>query len=377
MEKKPDREKSINRIVLVGNGFDIAHGFNVSFKAFIENLIIQTINDFKKGELEHNNFLSICYLEGSPRVNFASTFEETKPFLKLKEYESRSSHFRVTKSDLFKAIEQEYAAASWVDLETIYFNLLTEYVIKRKSHLIQTLNSQMSFLSSKLEQFLCENIDLKGNSINHQLYSQFIQVIYGKSDITKNGWADSQKPNQYLFLNFNYTAILKLYFDALSDPVKFESDYVHIHGILRGDDAKTGQKIVFGYGDEKHEKFLNFEQYNAPKEAFELIKSYKYLEAREYQKVIRFLSLAPYQVSIFGHSCGQSDRTLLRTMFNHKNCVSIKPYYYLDEHEKDDYFDKALAISMCFDDNENFRETLVNKKDCEPMVQVPHFNKAK
>ena len=58
------------------------------------------------------------------------------------------------------------------------------------------------------------------------------------------------------------------------------------------------------------------------------IKSIKYFETDNYKRLLEYINSDNYQVFIFGHSCGLSDRTLLNTLFEHKNCVSIKPYYH-------------------------------------------------
>lgn len=70
-------------------------------------------------------------------------------------------------------------------------------------------------------------------------------------------------------------------------------------------------------------------------------------------------------------SCGNSDRTLLNTLFEHKNCVSIKPYYYKwGEGEKDDnYIELVQNISRNFTDMKLMRDRVVNKTYCEPLTR--------
>ena len=45
------------------------------------------------------------------------------------------------------------------------------------------------------------------------------------------------------------------------------------------------------------------------------VKSIKYLESKKYRELLDFVESAPYQIYIMGHSCGNSDRTLLNTLF--------------------------------------------------------------
>ena len=66
-----------------------------------------------------------------------------------------------------------------------------------------------------------------------------------------------------------------------------------------------------------------------------------------------------------GHSCGNSDRTLLNTLFEHKNCLSIKPFYYIKEDGSDNYLEMVQNISRNFTDMKLMRDRVVNKTYCE------------
>ena len=70
-----------------------------------------------------------------------------------------------------------------------------------------------------------------------------------------------------------------------------------------------------------------------------------------------------------GHSCGNSDRTLMNALFEHRNCVSIKPFYYKSQDGNDNYQDIIQNISRNFTDMQLMRVRVVNKKYCEPLPQ--------
>ena len=97
------------------------------------------------------------------------------------------------------------------------------------------------------------------------------------------------------------------------------------------------------------------------------VKSVKYLETRNYHKMLDFLMAAPFQVLIMGHSCGNSDRTLLNTVFEHKNCVSIKPFYHKWDDGSDNYLELVQIISRNFTNMRLFRDRVVNKEQCKTM----------
>ena len=96
-------------------------------------------------------------------------------------------------------------------------------------------------------------------------------------------------------------------------------------------------------------------------------KHVKYLETRHYHDLLEFLLAAPFQVLIMGHSCGNSDRTLLNTVFEHENCVSIKPFYDKWEDGRDNYLELVQNISRNFTNMKLFRDRVVNKEQCKTM----------
>ena len=164
-------------------------------------------------------------------------------------------------------------------------------------------------------------------------------------------------PNRILVLNFNYTNTESLYTDN-----KNGVDVVHIHGELNNPDS-----IIFGYGDELDDDYKNMRKTNN-NEFLRNIKSIRYLESEKYREVLKFIESSPYQICILGHSCGNSDRTLLNTLFEHRNCVSIKPYYY-QKGGNDNYMDLIENISRNFTDMKLMRDLVVNKKFCSPLPQ--------
>ena len=89
-----------------------------------------------------------------------------------------------------------------------------------------------------------------------------------------------------------------------------------------------------------------------------------YLFDQNYKNLLDFLEQEKYQVYIWGHSCATSDRVLLQTIFEHENCVSVKPFYYRNEKGNDNFADLCANISRSFKDKKKFRDLLVNKLYC-------------
>lgn len=140
---------------------------------------------------------------------------------------------------------------------------------------------------------------------------------------------------------------------------------MHIHGEI---DEDKENPIVLGYGDEFCEEYQILEQY-ADNSYLGKIKSSRYLQTNNYREFLEFMESGPYQVIVMGHSCGNTDRTLLRTLFEHDNCLSIKPYYYVDKDGNDNYGDLIMSISRIFSDKAKMRDRVVNKTKCQPMFK--------
>ena len=92
--------------------------------------------------------------------------------------------------------------------------------------------------------------------------------------------------------------------------------------------------MIFGYGDELDNTYKKIEELQ-DNDFLENIKSINYHETRNYRRLLEFIESGIYQVFIMGHSCGNSDRTLLNTLFEHDNCASIKVYYWQQENGSD------------------------------------------
>ena len=124
--------------------------------------------------------------------------------------------------------------------------------------------------------------------------------------------------------------------------------------------------MIFGFGDEIDDDYKSIENLNN-NIYLENIKSIKYLETDNYKRLLEFLNSEEYQIYIFGHSCGISDRTLLNTLFEHKNCSSIKPFYHKKDDGFDNYSDIVKNISRNFNIKPIMRDKVVNKEYCEPL----------
>ena len=121
-------EKQYNRIVLIGNGFDLAAGLNTSYKNFIDNYFKNAIIKlFEKRSFESN--LLTFKMNEINRLSKPKDFyiDEIKENIKtvedaleyVKNYPKPQYKF-----DFFKEIIQELQNERWVDLEQLYYTIL-------------------------------------------------------------------------------------------------------------------------------------------------------------------------------------------------------------------------------------------------------------
>lgn len=406
----------MNRLVLIGNGFDLAHNLKTSYKDFISWYWCQKIFlAATKPDVDYNDLL--CKMTPPTGDSWFSTvhydtnlknyLDECKG-IDIYNYLLNNKKIGLELSPFFERIHKSIETNGWVDIENEYYDLLKNYVLKNPlKSLIDDLNKQLQCLQDKLIEYL-KRIDVSDNfiktDIRQKIYAPFKTAdisIEGKQALKEHveyglnldnnsldakfrqygghcytsGYVDGYRkkygnkmlmedelppelllPNHIMLLNFNYTHTAQLY---CKDGAIFSVNQIH-------GDLDNPSSVIFGYGDELDSDYKKIVNKNE-NSFLSSIKSIKYLEADNYRKVLSFIESEPYQIIIMGHSCGNSDRTLLNTLFEHKNCVSIKPYYYKRGEDDDNYIELVQNISRNFKDMKLMRDRVVNKTYCEPL----------
>ena len=412
----------MNRLVLIGNGFDLAHGLKTSYADFIKWYWNKRVKMLSK-EVTNISSDSLCTITApdgfkwsaivANRDEFNYQFSSSDDI--IKRLENNDYGFSITYTTFLNHICKSISSNGWVDIENEYYELLKQYaldsVMKEEGKIssIKSLNKQLEYLKELLIQYLTEVTEQDPKiikSIKHDIYAPFekedmsghadyhmfeeepwewedrldreaeLRTIlekygYGVKECMEwvKAWIEDKKgstkypfafllPKNIMLLNFNYTHTAQIY--KKTDD-SFEE--IHIHG-----DIDDKEHVIFGYGDEMHSGFEKLKE-REDGECLRYVKSVRYLEASNYKKLLRFIDSAPFQVVIMGHSCGRSDRTLLHTIFEHGNCASIKLCYYRKEDGSDDYLEKIQNISRNFVSMEDMRDVVVPKPQCKPLVR--------
>lgn len=364
----------MNRIILIGNGFDLAHGLKTSYADFIDWYWGEWGKRLLRGQskIEEDR---LCSFELNDTTNLTSWsmawqgyyYKREKPWIpwdehqviELAKQDSNLCSFSI-KSGFFSEVCKDVETKGWVDIENVYYSYLSSGVIEPK-----VINDDLDYLRGKLVEYLSDIQKSITDDMVKEGLRRMMKVHIREKDIAYSSWDQfslddmfgKQKnlPERILLLNFNYTTLADLY---LPDQVRNSPN--HIHGRL----SNPGS-VIFGYGDELDENYKKIVNKNN-NEYLRNIKSVKYLESSNYRHLLEFIESAPYQIFIMGHSCGNSDRTLLNTLFEHKNCVSIKPFYYIRKDGTDNYMELVQNISRNFTDMKLMRDRVVNKTFCEP-----------
>lgn len=417
----------MNRIIIVGNGFDLAHQLATRYEDFI-NWYWEEWGHSLSTSMKRNLTDGLCSFRLKEEVGLAGWYyvwgyhygisptqyslrdlvEHVKSDTKVCNFEMHSIFF----TEICKSIEEK----GWVDIEAEYYRMLNSVYLSSP----EKLNNEFAIVRTKLIEYLTS---IQNRNINNSIVNQAtrecmmapfctkeisiegrdkwvnflksriededlsgIIKLYEKSDVRervadisnfKKKWQDQIDnigiesiegnkltsamlyPDRIMLLNFNYTKTADMYMpvDEYHFPVN------HIHGHLDNPDS-----VIFGYGDELDNKYQEISSLNN-NELLKNIKSIRYLEDVNYRNVLEFVESAPYQIYIMGHSCGTSDRTLLNTLFEHPNCVSIKPFYYQNDEGQDNYIEIVQNISRNFSNAQKMRDRVVNKTFCQPLPQ--------
>lgn len=378
----------INKLFIIGNGFDLAHGLKTSYNDFIDDFwekekekVLISKQFFQR---RNNNFYhySDDILTIITPITFDGLTNDIIPIhskgykwfmdLKLNMDHSNCSINGIEYSNLEILVKNQFLFNiskntyfnNWVDIESEYYSVLKNcYKIqiegKYNDYTVDMLNDDFHEVQKFLENYLSPNT---GNRVgtNSNILNKLSKIIQPELGINKGKL--NEKDN-ILFLVFNYTNTIDEYISCFKNIIPQNVNSIQIHGELKS----SKNPIIFGYGDELDEEYLKLENTNNDN-YLKNIKSMKYLQTPNYRDLLRFIESYKYEVYIMGHSCGMSDRTLLNTIFENENCSSIKIFYHKREDGTDDHNEKIMNISRNFKDKPSMRKKVIDKTNCEPLI---------
>lgn len=353
-----------SKIIIIGNGFDRAHGLKTGYDDFFNYLKESTvrfeekgggysnmINEFGCKSKVHDNFYHRLDLEGKNDEYLGVSNIVGSTDCKLQVLPRKNSIY-------YKSlINQKEKIGYWSEIESHYYNLLVENLSKH-SH-IKIINDEFSHLKGLLAHYLINEVENKID-LDQSFYNRSISDLFFKHENVRGF-------EKIYFVSFNYTSkILGRYFRDLKEDDEnnlFPIEPIHIHGKLNDID----NPIIFGYGDENSDEYKKLEL-ELNNELLKNFKTFNYSRSKNYMKVMGLLEqFEDIHIQLIGHSSGLCDKALLRTMFQHKNVKKIESIFHQDESK---YFENLYNISRIFDDNAMMREKIIPLEETKKKMIV-------
>jgi hypothetical protein len=258
----------MKNLVIIGNGFDLAHGLKTRYTDFIHDMKI----DSKKYDLDQIEFVDNNLL---------------KSLIK-------------SKKEL------------WSDIEYAYYEILRNFGSKKfnqetygdaaKYQNIKELNQDFD----QIKIWLCKYIESEETKFKpNKNYELFF---------------DSLNKRNSVILNFNYTNTVKEYIKRKN----LDIEVIHIHGEL----DKPENPIIFGFAasNEESKTLLNKNDNSYVRN----IKKFNYLYTTNEEKLKKHLESREFNLFVLGHSCGVSDKLILSQILNSNGIFRIYPFYFKD-----------------------------------------------
>ncbi|HEY9168279.1 MAG TPA: AbiH family protein [Lutibacter sp.] len=286
----------MNKIVILGNGFDLAHGLKTKYDDFIKHIINLSINCDKDVRKE---LIDVSGLDSE----YQSYNYIRENFIEIRKFANRYGEINFSNL-FFKELISNYFISDWVDIEAFYFHHLS----LAKPERIDVLQHEFELIKKHLQLYLI----FISESSPLELIPEFLEIF------------KLENPDSILFLNFNYTTRIHQYFNALTDIKK--KSILNIHGDL----YDKSNPIIFGYGDNKDTRYIEI-IHKRNNKYLRNLKRQQYNLADQYSQIKNQLDNGEkFEIFSIGHSLGLSDKTLLKEIFENQNLQKIRMYYYND-----------------------------------------------
>ena len=286
----------MNRLIIIGNGFDLAHGLKTRYSDFMLDYLKGSI--IMSASAKQNDLLieiigdKECISNYEHQIIKQTSINDILNLL-------QGLGFKIKFQNSFiESLINEALEKNWVDIENLYYQhllvLLKDYTLNKRGEVqalnnLKSLNNQMTFLKEKLVEYLKKvDADFNFASILDSDFHYELESVFTENVRTYDKQARGTRIGSVIVLNFNYTNLIQKYCKRLKD--QFYIEHIQLHGKLADPNS-----IVFGYGDEIHASYKEIEHLNE-NEFFEHIKSFKYFQNSDYQKLMSFIGADPFEV---------------------------------------------------------------------------------
>lgn len=184
----------MNRLVIIGNGFDLAHGLPTRYSDFIDDLwskIAKSPQDYTNlVEMDNQRF---SFLEGKIIENYSDFLVSIGYYRSNKQHNYREINFdkngayvieigKNTKRYFFRFTNYFFETIcnisinNWVDVENEYYNILKDCLNKSNNEVITEINKQFIIIKELLEKYLIEKVE-EDYVFSKDLVNEFIEIF--------------------------------------------------------------------------------------------------------------------------------------------------------------------------------------------------------
>jgi hypothetical protein len=339
----------MNKIILVGNGFDISHGLETRYSEFMKNYLSKNLKLAYHREPYDDRLINIevagKIYDDADLTKYLNKFNSLRDLLNdrliksdfKKNLEEGTKLFHIkTNSALLKRLLKKFDDPNWVDIESEYYQYLNELnnpLDTSKYGEIKKLNSDLRIISNELKIYLKDIIldfdfdDFRNN--NKEFLDKMKKLIFSRI-LYSSGTVGAKY--EALILNYNYTPTIQQYLNE--NPHDYPHTLLNLHGQI--DD----EEVIFGFGHVESPEYNKLKN-SGSDEALMGLKLFRYKDRNQYSKFVNFIESGEFEVIVLGHSCGSSDGTTLKKLFESPLCKRITLCHIgIDEHRK-----KQMAIA--------------------------------
>lgn len=268
-----------NTLIIVGNGFDLAHQLESKFSDFLNFLWEEAINDPSK----HPQFFN------AQHMSIVSTNRKSNPSINT--MAGNNIGLGCKNKFIRRLYEELKTTENWCDVEQIYYDLLLECKEDDKA----------KGLNEELHEFKCA-------------FLQYLGKLKAEPITTFTRFFNKMLERQIKVACFNYTT-------TLSDYLPDDTNVHYLHGNINMDP----EDVVLGYSGwgQKYDQI----RYEGSKKRMKNIKQQFYSLTSDYKEIINFVKSNNYcKIYIIGHSLGLSDQYALNEIFSNSNVTEIRVF---------------------------------------------------
>jgi hypothetical protein len=266
----------MNHLIIIGNGFDLAHGLNTSYADFLQWLHSVSIEQPRYPEM---------LKEGKC---FNPDYSQIKHDIRDNSVDSVLNNY------FLWYIFHVQSERNWSGIEDLYYQLL----MQQDAGTILDLNLEFDHVKRYLNDYLTEE-----------------QKRFKKIEAFQYFFTNEAN-NNCIVLNFNYTNTVQQY---ISNDFK---NLIHIHGELNN----PLNPLIFGYAPDDSEWDKLIQKHN--NDFLRNIKRSNYLRTAGNYVLNKFLKQENIALTIIGHSCGISDFYILKKIINNPKVKTIQIFPY-------------------------------------------------